>query len=441
MANLDQRSTGSVTKHSQQGSVPTLERRLEASCTHYPSEIALPLVERPGFLRSLFGSQTASESSPVPTTCTDDAAYEAMREHCSDPRWLQHRGPAYSVLPMHSDLIKPPFQQVHAIPDREFIASNFTPDDSTEELYYVNGMRFGPAAIKQHLSSLVKTFGKPVTAIINDQETDFNAPHKPGFLTSLWHSACGFLSSTAGHAVERDAVERVEQAMKEHLKSGKPLHLIAHSQGSIIVGNALERVLGPESSLTMEEQEKVKALVRVSTFGAAEHYFPAGARVQEYAHHGDRVTRITSVLADIREIARGIMRPCVNVVRSALHSAASLLGIESSSSTVLLERKEAPVVFLDGDHDFGPFLEKIPEFFIRKHGGDRPGGGALVAEALTHFIATARFSDVMHELIIREMIQREDQGFARAFLEANPTGVVGSFRCPFMRELRGLAAN
>jgi hypothetical protein len=108
---------------------------------------------------------------------------------------------------------------------------------------------------------------------------------------------------------------------------------------------------------------------------------------------------------------------------------------------VLLERKEAPVVFLDGDHDFGPFLEKIPEFFIRKHGGDRPGGGALVAEALTHFIATARFSDVMHELIIREMIQREDQGFARAFLEANPTGVVGSFRCPFMRELRGLAAN
>jgi len=46
----------------------------------------------------------------------------------------------------------------------------------------------------------------------------------------------------------------------------------------------------------------------------------------------------------------------------------------------------------------------------------------------------------MHELIIREMIQREDEGFARAFLGANPTGVIGSFRYSFMRKLRGLAA-
>jgi hypothetical protein len=122
---------------------------------------------------------------------------------------------------MHSDFINPPFQQVHAIPKREFIASNYKPDESTEELYYVNGMRCCPHDVEQHLSSLVKTFGKPVTAIINDQESDLGEPKKPGFFKSLWHGICGFLSADAGYTAEPEAVARVEHAIKEHVQSGK----------------------------------------------------------------------------------------------------------------------------------------------------------------------------------------------------------------------------
>lgn len=403
------------------------------------SELALPSLERPTFLQSIFGTRSTPEMLPLPATDTSEAAYRAMCDRCSDPTWLRHKGPAYSVLRMQSDFITPPFQQVHAVPEQEFIASNYTPDEATEELYYVPGMCYGPDAIEQHLSSLVKTFGKPVTAIINDQEGDLNEPMKPGFLKSVWHATCGFLSPSAGHAVEPDAIERVEHAIKEHVESGKPLHLIAHSQGSIIVGNALDRMLAHDSPLSAEEKEKMKALVRVSTFGAAEHYFPSGIRVQEYAHRGDLVKNTTSVLADAREVGRSIVGSVADFSISVFRAGASLLGIESAPPPSAPERVKAPVVYLDGDHDFGPFLDKLPEFFIRQAGGERVEGGVLVAQALTHSIASARLSDLMHGLIIREMIHRGDRAFAQAFLAANPAGVNGSFKAPFLAELRALA--
>jgi hypothetical protein len=390
--------------------------------------LQLPLLERSSFLRGLFGARRDCTAQVTSQPQTNSAAYDAMCEKCSDLKWLEHHGPAYSVLKMQSDFIKPPFQQVHAVPKREFIASNYKPDGSTEELYYVNGMRCGPQDVERHLSSLVKTFGKPITAIINDQECDPGESKRPGFFRSLWHGICGFLSAQAGYDVEPEAVGRVERAIREHVQTGKPLHLIAHSQGGIIVANALQRILGSDSHLSVQEKERVRSLVEVSTFGAAEHYFPRGIRVQEYAHHGDAVASVTSLLADAREWVRGVFRPLV----SRFGGRALLGGRE-----VPLER--APVVYLEGSHDFGPFLDKIPAFFIEKVGGGPPIDGACVALELKESIVEGRLSDVMHGLIIKEMIRREDATFARTFLGACPTGVVGACSIPFLGELRTLA--
>lgn len=401
--------------------------------------IELPSVERKGFLRSLFGGGQSTATLPVPEPKTSAATYDTMCDRCSDPSWLKHRGPAYSVLKMHSDFINPPFQQVHAIPNRDFIASNYKPDQSTEELYYVNGMRCGPHDVEQHLSSLVKTFGKPVTAIINDQESDSVEPKKPGFFTSLWHGICGLLSANAGYRAEPEAVGRVEHAIMQHMQSGKPLHLIAHSQGSIIVGNALERLLGPDSTLSADQKAVILDLVRVSTFGAAEHYFPAGVRVQEYAHHGDKTTYITSWVTDARETIRGAVKWIAGQIGSLFRFSGSPADRDSLRESQELKRERAPVVYLEGEHDFGPFLDKIPEFFIKQAERGSIVDGSMVAQALTTSVTKARLSDLMHGLIIREMIHRGDSGFAKAFIEAHPTGEIGEYRIPFMSELRRLA--
>ncbi len=401
--------------------------------------IELPSVERKGFLRSIFSPQQSTPTLPVPAPKTSAATYDAMCDRCSDPSWLKYRGPAYDVLKMHSDFINPPFQQVHAIPKREFIASNYKPDHSTEELYYVNGMRCCPHDVEQHLSSLVKTFGKPVTAIINDQECDPVEPKKPGFFTSVWHGICGLLSANAGYRAEPEAVGRVEHAIKEHVQSGKPLHLIAHSQGSIIVGNALERLLGPDSPLYADQKAKVLSLVRVSTFGAAEHYFPAGVRVQEYAHHGDKTASVTSWFTDARETIRGAVKWIASQIGSLFSFSGSLADRDSPRESQELQRERAPVVYLEGEHDFGPFLDKVPEFFIKQSGGGSNADGSMVAHALTTSVTKARLSDLMHGLIIREMIHRGDREFAKNLLDAHPTGAIGEYTLPFMSQLRTLA--
>ncbi len=427
------------TQESRSGSTnaPTPNPTREATVAALSME--LPVVERSSFLRSIFGRQQGTPTLPVPEPKTSATAYDAMCDRCADPTWLKHRGPAYSILRMHSDFINPPFQQVHAIPKREFIASNYKPDESTEELYYVNGMRCCPHDVEQHLSSLVKTFGKPVTAIINDQESDLGEPKKPGFFKSLWHGICGFLSADAGYTAEPEAVARVEHAIKEHVQSGKPLHLIAHSQGSIIVGNALERLLGPDSSFSAAEKEKVLNLVRISTFGAAEHYFPAGVRVQEYAHHGDKAASVTSWLADARETVRGAVNWLADRVRGWFGFSGDAADKQPHHNTPEVQRERAPVVYLEGNHDFGPFLDKIPEFFIKKARAGSIAGGARVAHALTSSVTEARLSDLMHGLIIREMIHRGDREFAKALVAAHPTGVISEYKVPFMSELRGLA--
>ncbi len=369
----------------------------------------------------------------------ESASFNATMRACSDPKWLASHGPSFTILREQQSLIEAPFTQVHAIPSPSYTASNYAPGRHAEELYYVNGMNVGPRDMEAHLASLVKTFGRPVTAVINGEDASLDDPRRPSMLRSVWHAACGLLSADAGRRVEGAAVTRVEQAIEEHVKAGQPLHLVAHSQGSIIVANAIERMLSDGSPLSPEERERARALVRVSTFGAAEHYFPAGIRVQEYAHAGDQVSWLTGKLTDLREGVKGAWGTAKSAVRSGVGQALEWAGISTSFLKPSLEKSRAPVAMLPGDHAFGPYLDKIPGFFIEKHGEGSPHAGLRVAEDLRRSIMSGQLSDVMHGMIIAEMIGRNDRLFARELLGKSEHGHIGAFKIPFADRLKILA--
>jgi hypothetical protein len=361
------------------------------------------------------------------------AAYEAMQRVCSDPQWLDQHGKCYTALESAKDFFAPPFKEVHALPEPGYVASNFKAGLHAAELYYVNGMRTTPRDMKQHLSKLVKTYGRPVTAIINDQEEEIPGTKQPGFFRSIFNGVCGFLSSDAGHLVEPGAVERLEQVITRHVRSGQKMQFMAHSQGSIIVRNALDRVLGEHSHLTDVEKARVRELVSVATFGAAEHYFPRGIRVQEYAHRNDPVALGTSLAADIREGFKG----CVSWLKRAVGS--FLFGTKAEPATPTSEQLErAPRVFLDGEHDFGPYISKLPHFFIEKYQSEGTCTGDGVAQALIQSIRQGRLSDVVHARIIKEMVDQGNRDFARVLLQASPSGTIEAFHVPCREELQRL---
>lgn len=385
----------------------------------------------PTALTSRQADQHHPNSPEVPTP--NPAAYEAMQQACRDPKWLDQHGRSYTVLKGHQDLFSPPFKEVHALPEPQFMASNFKAGPHATELYYVNGMRTDPRDMEQHLSGLVRTFGRPVTAIINDQEEEIPGTQEPGFFRSIFNSVCGFISSDAGYLVERGAVERLEQVIIRHVKSGQKMRFMAHSQGSILVRNALDRVLGEHSSLTEAEKERVPELVSVATFGAAEHYFPRGIRVQEYAHRNDPVALGTSLAADIRE---GI-KECVSWLKRNVSS--YLFGTKmDQGSKAELQLERAPRVFLDGDHSFGPYVSKLPHFFIETYRSQGASPGAGIANALILSIREGRLSDVVHARIIKEMIAQNNKDFAQTLLQASPSGMIGAFKVPCRDELQRL---
>ena len=400
--------------------------------------IPMPHVDRAGVRLSAVGQQMRAHVAPLRPSSESSASYEATLRACRDPQWLASHGPSFSMLRSEPNLLNPAYQQVHALPAPYFKASNFVPGPQSEELYFVNGMGTGPRDLEHQLASLTKTFGRPVTAIINGQESALDDTSRPGLLRSVWNCVCGLLSSHDGFYAERSAVSGVEQAIVSHVRSGQPLHLVAHSQGSIIVGNALDRLMGEGSVLSSVEKSQAKHLVRVSTFGAAEHFFPKGVKVQEYAHRGDGVALITGVITQAREAVMGVWSAISSAASSVYRGAARVLGATPQALPTREPKERAPVVLLEGDHDFGPYIEKLPDFFIEKHSAGSEHAGLRVAEDLKTSIRRGALSDVMHGMIIDAMVRRGDRAFACEMLRENESGHIGSYKIPFVEELARL---
>ena len=362
-----------------------------------------------------------------------------VHEASHSEEWRAPRGRPHAVLEGRKHFLTQTVKAVHAIPEKGDIASNYGRLPKAESLYFVNGMTSSPRDVKLHVDNLLRITGRPVTAIINHQEAALLDRRTPGVARSVWNATKGFVSSKMGREVERSAAQELERAIVDHVRKEHPLHIVAHSQGAIILRNALEHALGKESPLDDQGKARLKKLLRVSTYGAAEHYFPVGISVQEYAHRDDPIVKVTNVLAVVRQGFR-------SVAGSLAHKAVALPNllakgisgvVEALDSEVPLQR--APTVSLKGDHSFVSYVDRMTDFFIAKHGTPGRWHGARLAQGLASSISSGDLSDKLHGSIIKELLRQGDRTFAREFLLRVKDDMIGLYPVPHMDELRKLA--
>lgn len=79
------------------------------------------------------------------------------------------------------------------------------------------------------------------------------------------------------------------KTIKTELDAGRPLHVMGHSQGGVIVSAALRRVQRQlrAEGLSPSEVERRLSTIRVETFGAATGRFPDGPQYVHYVNRKD----------------------------------------------------------------------------------------------------------------------------------------------------------
>ena len=87
-------------------------------------------------------------------------------------------------------------------------------------------------------------------------------------------------------------VDTLADTVYSELQAGRPVHLMAHSQGAIITSRAIEDVksrLMAEDGLTKEQAEAKLSKVQVETFGGGAAYYPDGPQYVHYVNRFDPV--------------------------------------------------------------------------------------------------------------------------------------------------------
>ena len=88
------------------------------------------------------------------------------------------------------------------------------------------------------------------------------------------------------------AVDTLADTVYEEITTGRPIHLMAHSQGALITSRALTDVyqrLRVEDGLSRREAERLLSRVEVETFGGAAGSYPDGPRYVHYVNRRDAV--------------------------------------------------------------------------------------------------------------------------------------------------------
>jgi pimeloyl-ACP methyl ester carboxylesterase len=90
-------------------------------------------------------------------------------------------------------------------------------------------------------------------------------------------------------------VDTLADTIYGEIKQGRPVHLMAHSQGALISSRALEDVrlrLRLEDGLSRRETERMLGLVKVETFGGAAGFYPDGPQYVHYVNRRDAVASL-----------------------------------------------------------------------------------------------------------------------------------------------------
>jgi len=164
----------------------------------------------------------------------------------------------------------------------------------TEKIFYVNGINTNLADQQATMQTMADKTGAEVVGIHNATE-----------------GAISDLKQSAGDKINKGnnpAVDTLADGVYGELKAGRPVHLMAHSQGAIITSRALTDVknrLMIEDGMTKEQAEKALSNVKVETFGGAASKYPDGPQYVHYVNRGDLVPGLLGLGKDRGEPGKG----------------------------------------------------------------------------------------------------------------------------------------
>jgi hypothetical protein len=240
-------------------------------------------------------------------------------------------------------------------------------------------------------------------------------------LGSVFNATVSLLNSKWAHEVHpgvRQAVDFIKRMMNEDM----PVHMVVHSQGSIVASNALT-ILKQES--TPEEWAKISEMVRVESVGAVQLRFPDGPEVRTRVYKNDPFYYLGQAIADAKD--RIFKEDLV------LPSRGSLTELDGSS------------------HDFDVCAATMHQFLIKDAlGPDRSAdAGKRLATTFIEGVVRADHADAVYLRLMDAMVVMElkpeysevVKTFKDEIRELFPSGRVGKLSLlPHHRNFLGLPA-
>lgn len=225
---------------------------------------ALPQVSAPSAPAPSFASVTAPAApAPVQARREPVALAEGQVDTAYDGAYVGAGGRAYPATT--------PISQVPPIRPSNGQAPNGT-------IVYVNGIQTTKETQVNSLQGIADTTGAQVIGIHNSTE---------GITTDL--AQCLKDKAGMGH---NPAVDTLASTVYDSITAGRPIHIMAHSQGGLITSRALSDVrrrLMIEDGMSRAQAERALSLVEVETFGAAAMTYPDGPQYVHYVNRFDLV--------------------------------------------------------------------------------------------------------------------------------------------------------
>jgi hypothetical protein len=164
------------------------------------------------------------------------------------------------------------------------------PNDGTpftgERIYYVNGIQNTASFQSQSIQNIANTTGAEVVGIHNSTE---------GIGLDLQQCVLDKLPTFK----ETNAATRaLALQIVNDIEAGRPVHLMAHSQGGLVTSGALTLVKDYLETVKPANKAQADAIlknIKVETFGSAAASWPYGPQYTHYINENDTVPMITGL--------------------------------------------------------------------------------------------------------------------------------------------------
>ncbi|WP_224369856.1 hypothetical protein [Hyalangium versicolor] len=155
-----------------------------------------------------------------------------------------------------------------------------------ERIYYVNGIQNTASFQSQSIQNIANTTGAEVVGIHNSTEGG-----------ALDLQQC-LLDKLPSFPLTNAATRAMALQIVKDLQAGRPVHLMAHSQGGLVTSGALK--LAKEYLETVKPGTKAQAdallkSIKVETFGSAAASWPYGPQYTHYINESDTVPMIAGL--------------------------------------------------------------------------------------------------------------------------------------------------